>query len=118
MDIHITARKFKAHREVRDYAIDSLRRLDRYYDGIIRSDIILSFERKPASIKTAEINLRINGSTLTAKEKSDEFTISIDLAIEKLIRRLDKVKAKVRKTKKAIRKIKESQPAAESDSEE
>lgn len=118
MDIHVTARRFKAHREVRDYALDSLRRLDKFYDGILRSDIILSFERKPASIKTAEINVHINGMTLTAKEKSDDFTISIDLALEKIIRQLDKVKSKSRKGNRTIRKMKESVVAGESEMEE
>lgn len=118
MDVHVTARRFKAHKEVRDYALDSLRRLDKYYDGILRSEIILSFERKPASIKKAEVNLHINGATLTAKEKSDDFTVSIDLAIEKVIRQLDKVKTKKRKGSRIIRKMKETAPSLESEDEE
>jgi len=107
MDIHVTARRFKAHRDVRDYALDSLRRLDKYYDGIIRADVILSFERKPASIKAAEINVHIQGKTITAKEKSDDFAISIEAALGKIIRQLSKVKTKAITGKRSIRKIKE-----------
>ncbi|MEW6061911.1 MAG: HPF/RaiA family ribosome-associated protein, partial [Bacteroidota bacterium] len=34
MDIHITARHFKAHESLRQYAFDSLKKLERYYNGI------------------------------------------------------------------------------------
>ena len=109
MDIHFTARRFKAHREVRDYALNALKKLDTYYDGIGRSDIILSYERKPRSLKTAEINLRLHGVTLSASEKSDEFTISIDRAIEKVGRQLGKMKSKlIKKDRGVVRKIKSS----------
>lgn len=119
MDIHFTARRFKAHKAVRNYALNSLKKLDKYYDGIKRSDIILSFERKTNSVKTAEINLHINGMDLNAKETSDDFTISIDRAIEKLVRQLDRVKNKVRqKDKRASRKLKEGAVGPESENEE
>ena len=107
MDIHFTARRFKAHREVRDYALDAIKKLDKYYDGIVRSDIILSFERRLNSIKTAEIIIRAGRTVLSATEKSEEFIKSIDLAIGKLERQLDKYKTKIRrKDKKAIRNVK------------
>jgi len=109
MDVHFTARRFKAHQEIRDHALASIRKLDKYYDGIVRSDIILSYEHKPNSTKIAEINLRVYGVVLTAKEKSDDFHKSVDLAIEKLGRQLDRYKTKLRtKDKRTLRKIKES----------
>lgn len=108
MDIHFTARRFKAHQEFRDHALSSLKRLDRYYDGIVRCDVILSFERKPNSIKAAEIILHVNKSVLSAKEKSEDFKKSIDLAVEKVERQLEKYKSKVRrKDKSTLRKLKE-----------
>jgi ribosomal subunit interface protein len=108
MDIHFTARRFKAHRELRNYALDTLRRLDKFYDGILRSDVILSYERKPNSLKRAEINLHIIGGTLSAKETTDDFAVSIDQAIEKLMRQLGRVKSRTKKDKRTIRKFKES----------
>lgn len=109
MDIHFTARRFKANKTIKDYAINAIRNLDRYYDGIIRCDIILSFERKPNSIKTAEINLHVHRHILTTKEKSDDFMKSIDLAIDKITRRLDKFKSKLySKDKKLLNRIKKN----------
>src|SRR5579862_4036522 len=110
MDIHFTARRFKAHKKLRDYALDTLKRLDRYYDGILRSDVILSFERKVNSLKRAEINVHLVKGTLSAKETSAEFAISIDRATDKLIRQLAKVKSKSKNDKRTIRRTKETQP--------
>jgi putative sigma-54 modulation protein len=114
MDIHFTARRFKAHDAVKEHAINAVQRLDKYYDGIVRGDIILSYERSTNSLKMAEINLRVHGTVLTAKERSEEFLKSIDLAIEKLERQLAKYKTKVRtKNKVTLRRVKEQLPDKE-----
>ncbi len=108
MDIHFTARKFRAHKDVRDHAIEEVRKLDKFYDGIVRGDVILSYERSMASVKTAEINLHVYGTVLSAREHSDDFHKSIGLAVEKLERQLSKYKSKIRmKNKKALRSAKE-----------
>jgi len=107
MDIHFTARHFKANKELRDYAISSIQKLDRFYDGILRSDIILSYERQRNSVKIVEINLRVHRQVLNVKEKSDDYYKSIDLAIDKLIRQLDKFKSKLHmKDKKLLNRVK------------
>jgi len=108
MNVHFTARKFKAHQATKDRAIESVKRLDRYYDGILRTDIILSFERSINSLKMAEINLHVHGAILTAKEKTEDFHKSIDLAVDKLERQLSKYKSKQRaKNKITMRRVKE-----------
>ena len=107
MDIHFTARRFKAHRDVRDYAMEAIKKLDKYYDGIVRSDIILSFERRTNSVKSAEVILRVDKATLSARERSEDFVKSLDLALGKLERQLEKHKTKTRKKdKKALRNVK------------
>ncbi|HUN66215.1 MAG TPA: ribosome-associated translation inhibitor RaiA [Bacteroidota bacterium] len=108
MEIHFTARKFRAHADVRAHALDEVKKLDKYYDGIVRSDIILSYERSVASVKTAEINLHVYGTVLSAREQSDDFHKSIGLAVGKLERQLSKYKTKQRmKNKKTLRSVKE-----------
>jgi putative sigma-54 modulation protein len=108
MEVHFTARKFKAHSTVREHAVEAVKKLDRFYDGIVRCDIILSYERPTQSVKTAEINLHVFGTQLTAKVKSEDFHKSVDLAIQKLEHQLDKYKTKIRsKDKKVLRSAKE-----------
>ena len=113
MQIHFTARKFKARKNVKDHAAALVRKLDKYYDGIVRGDIILSYEGAPQSEKTAEVNLHVHGSMLSAKETSEDFVKSLDLAIDKLERQLAKYKTKLRsKNKKELRKVKEDKIAS------
>ena len=108
MDIHFTARKFRARTSTREHATAAVRKLDKFYDGIVRGDIILSYERTTASVKVAEINLHVHGTMLSAKEKSEDFLKSVDLAVEKLERQLDKYKTKVtERDKRALRRVKE-----------
>ncbi|HTK81795.1 MAG TPA: ribosome-associated translation inhibitor RaiA [Bacteroidota bacterium] len=108
MEIHVTARKFRARKEVRDDAIASVKKLGKYYDGILRTDVILSYERSSQSVKVVEINLHVHGAVLAAKERSEEFAKSIDLALGKIERQLEKYKTKIHlKNRKTLRKVKE-----------
>lgn len=108
MATHFTARRFKARKGLKSYALEEVKKLDRFYDGIVRADVILSFERTTQSVKTAEINLHVHGSMLSARESTDEFHKSIDLAIAKLERQLSKYKTRLRmKHKRTLRKVKE-----------
>jgi putative sigma-54 modulation protein len=108
MDIHFTARKFRARNELKRHTHDAIKKLDRFYDGIVRADVILSFERSVQSVKVAEINLYVHGTILSARESSEEFAKSVDFAIGKLERRLSKYKTKLRmKDKKTLRRVKQ-----------
>jgi putative sigma-54 modulation protein len=108
MHIKFTARHFRAHTEIKEHAMEMVKKLDRFYDGIVTADIILSYERATKSVKTAEINLHVYGGVLTAKEKSEDYVKSIDAAVEKLTLQLSKYKSKLRgKDKGKVREIQE-----------
>ena len=108
MQFHFTARKFKAHATLRSHATDAVSRLPRYYDGIVRGDVVLGFERPSNSVKWAEVTIHVHGNVLSAREHSEDFVKSIDLAIQKVERQLSKYKSRVRvKDKKTLRKVKE-----------
>jgi len=108
MDIKITARHFKPHDNLRDYAHDAVTKLERLYDGIVKSEIILSFEGTRNSLKVAEIHLMVYGTLLKAVQKSDDYQKSVDAAVAKLERQLVKYKGKLHeKAKSEVRKIAE-----------
>lgn len=108
MEIQFTARRFRAREDLREHAVEAVRRLDRFFDGIVSADIILSYERKTNSVKTAEINLSVHGGILTAREKSEDYHKSIDAAVEKLGGQLAKYKTKLRaKDKTRVRRLKD-----------
>jgi len=61
-------------------------------------------------VKTAEINVHVHGTVLTAKEKSEDFIKSIDATGEKLAMQLAKYKTRLRaKDKMKVRAIKEKE---------
>jgi putative sigma-54 modulation protein len=73
--------------------------LERFNDRILNADVILSYQNSRDSIKIAEIILQVPGQTLKAAEQSDDYKKSINAAVEKLSRQLNKLK-----TKKTARK--------------
>jgi putative sigma-54 modulation protein len=106
MDVNFTARRFKAHSDMKDYAFEEVRKLQKFYDGITKADVILSYERGVNSIKTAEVNLHVHAHMLSAKETSDDFVKSLDAAVQKVTTQLRKYKSKLReKDKTKVRKL-------------
>jgi len=94
MNIKITARKFKARETLKDFVKDEVKSLLKINDDIISADVILSYQNSHESIKKSEITIHIPGQTFVATEESDEFTKSVTLAVEKLLRQLKTLKSK------------------------
>ena len=94
MNIIITARKFKARETLKDFVKDEVKSLLKINDDIISADVILSYQNSHESIKKSEITIHIPGQTFVATEESDEFTKSVTVAVEKLLRQLKTLKSK------------------------
>jgi ribosomal subunit interface protein len=110
MNIKITSRHFKSHESLSEYAKTAIEELTRFYDGIIKAEVIFSYEKPHESVKIAEISLTVYGKVLTGVGKSEAFEKSIDLAIAKIKTRLKKYKEKLHaKDRKGVRKIREKE---------
>jgi len=108
MQTLFTARRFRARPEIKEHALGAVQKLERFYDGIVKASIILSFEGAEKNIKVAEINLHVHGGLLSAKERSEDYRKSVDVVVEKLSKQLAKYKTKVRmKDKLRVRSIQE-----------
>jgi putative sigma-54 modulation protein len=108
MNIKFTARHFRPHAELKEHALETVKKLDKFYDGILSATVVLSFERVTNSVKRAEITLQVYGGIITATDESEDFIKSIDAASEKVILRLQKYKTKLRaKDKGKVRTIRE-----------
>jgi ribosomal subunit interface protein len=108
MQTTFTARRFRARSEIKVHALEAVQKLDRFYDGIVKAAIILSFEGATKNIKVAEVNLHVHGMILSAKEKSEDYRKSMDLVVEKLSQQLVKYKSKARlKDKSRVRALRE-----------
>lgn len=101
MNITITARHFKAHDTLKEYIVESLSKITKYYDGIISVEVVLSYEKATQSVKMAELIVNVHGAVLKAAEKSGDFVKSFDAAVAKIERQVMKYKSKQREKKKS-----------------
>ena len=107
MNFTLTARHFKAHDTLKDFAEGEIAKITKFYDGIIKSEVILSFDKPANSVKYAEVIVKINNhQTFTAKEESEDFKISIERAV-------DKVAVQVRKYKDKLKPVHSEKPTPE-----
>ena len=96
MSFILTARHFKAHDTLKEYAEAEAEKLSKFYDGIIKTEIILSYDKPTNSIKNAEVIVHAkNHQTFKATESSDDFQKSIESAIEKVVTQIKKFKDKL-----------------------
>ncbi|MDP3024805.1 MAG: ribosome-associated translation inhibitor RaiA [candidate division Zixibacteria bacterium] len=101
MEIRTTARHFELTQELKDFVDKEINRLERYYDHIINSHLILEEE---GYRKNAELNLKVYGTILTSQHSSNDFRTSIEGALEKMESQLKKYKSKLKERKFRERK--------------
>jgi ribosome hibernation promoting factor len=97
MKFLFTSRHFKAHDSLKEFAEQEVEKIGRFYDGVIKAEVILSFEKVTNSIKIAEFILNTNNHhTFTAKAQSEDFKISIEGAADRIVSQLKKYKEKIK----------------------
>ncbi|MDT3740936.1 MAG: HPF/RaiA family ribosome-associated protein [Candidatus Kapabacteria bacterium] len=79
-----------SHPKLHEDALNAAMGFEKYYDGIISTNVEFINEVS----KTVEITVFIQGNTLVAKEDSDDFNKSLHDASEKIIRQIRKHKTK------------------------
>lgn len=108
MTVTVTSRHFKAHESLVEYAEDAAQGLSRFYDGIVKCEIILSFEKKRKSTKIAEIVLSVYRHRITAEGRTEDFEKSIDVAADRALVQLKKFKARLHeRDRKTVRRVRE-----------
>jgi putative sigma-54 modulation protein len=101
MDIRITARHFQLTDNLRKFAEDEIKRLEKYYDHIIDAGLTLSVEK--SSRQTAELTVKVYGTVLASKAKAFDMYVAVEQVISKMESQIKKYKAKLR-DKKAAKK--------------
>ncbi len=100
MEIRTTARHFQLTDNLRKYAQDEIKRLEKYYDHIIDTHLTMSVEK---SRQIAELTVKVYGTVLTAKAKGFDMYVAVEQVISKMEVQIKKYKAKLR-DKKGVRK--------------
>jgi putative sigma-54 modulation protein len=97
MTINIQSVHFDADKKLLDFVNDKVGKLNKYYDGIINSEITLRLDKNSNSEnKIAEIKMLGKGHEFFAKKQSASFEESTDLTCEALRNQIMKHKEKVK----------------------
>ncbi len=91
MIIEFTSRHFTAPDNLKNYAISEVQKIKKVFERVTQCQILLIHENNQY---TTELNLSIPSHKLNVKESTDNITKSIDIAVEKMITRVKKIKSK------------------------
>lgn len=117
MQIRTTARHFDLTDDLKDFAEKHIQKLDRYFNNIIDTHLILEMEKSRMS---AELKLKVYGTVLTSKHKSFDMYDSVEKVISKMEGQLKRYKGKLKdkKVKKAQKASRIEREAGEREAEE
>lgn len=94
MKTTFTARHFQASKDLHEYSEQSLQKLEHFFDRITSVDIILERVADNEAPFQAEVNCKIPGKLLNAKEKGSSYEHAVNMVIENITRQLKKYKNK------------------------
>ncbi len=97
MDINIKTTHFDADQKLIDFVNNKVNKLDKYFDGIIRSEVLLNFDKskkKFTNNKEAKIKIEIPGNDLFAEKGATTFEEAVDLTLDALEKQVKKYKSK------------------------
>ena len=95
MKVYTEAVQFKADQKLVSLIQKKLNKLDRFYDRIIEARVTLKLENSgKVKDKVAEVQVKVPGETLFAKETAKKFEIAVDEVSEALRRQLIKHKSR------------------------
>ena len=107
MEIRITARHFELTDNLKKFAEDEIKRLEKYYDHIIDCHVTMSVEK---SRQIAELTVKVYGTVLTSKAKAFDMYVAVEQVIAKMETQIKKYKSKLREKKTAKRASLKTQP--------
>lgn len=96
MHVIVTGRNIDLTPSLKEYLMEKLRRAQKHFDHPIDVTALLSVAKNPsiANSQTAEVTLRVNGTTIRGEESTENMYASIDLVADKVERQLRKYKTR------------------------
>ena len=93
MQVNITGHHIEVTDALRNYVNEKFLRLERHFENVIDSHVILSVEKL---VQKAEATVHVNGAKLFAHEEHSDLYAAIDGLIDKLDRQTIKHKEKLK----------------------
>jgi putative sigma-54 modulation protein len=94
MNTSFTARHFNASERLQAHALDNVKKLEKFYDGIIDCDIVMSPHESHDEPQQVELTVKVTGITLNASENAATYEQALGKAVDNMTRQLVKYKEK------------------------
>lgn len=94
MNTSFTARHFNASERLQQHSLNAVKKLERFYDGILDCDIVLSPNESHDSPQGCELSVKVTGSVLVASETAATYEQAMGMAVDNMSRQLLKYKEK------------------------
>jgi putative sigma-54 modulation protein len=97
MHIIVKGKNLEITGPLREYATEKVRRVEKYFDRILKTEIEMSVERNPKipENQVVEVTIFSSGPIIRAKESATDMYQAIDLVSNKLERQARRVKSKL-----------------------
>ena len=98
MQVIVQGRNFQVSDRLHEYVEDKVNRLDRYLSTITEARVELATEntRSAEDRQVAQLTIRSKGILLRSEERSGDMFTSVDMAMDKIKRQIDRYKSKRR----------------------
>jgi len=96
MAVRITGHHVDMTEQLKNYIEKEITRLDKFFDGIIDTEVILRQDTKHNHLKEAEIIVKVYEHKLTAKATDSDVLKAFDKSLTKVERQLIKFKDKLK----------------------
>jgi putative sigma-54 modulation protein len=94
MQLSITFRHVEPNDALKNYAMEKVDRLKKYFEGLVEGHVVFGLEKIR---HTAEVTLQANGTRVNGKEENADFYSAIDNVVDKLERQLVRYKEKIKR---------------------
>jgi putative sigma-54 modulation protein len=97
LDVAIFPKNMELTERINEYVNKKISKLDRYLSDIEETRVDLDFQksaRNPSDRQVAQITIRGRGYILRTEERSDDIFSAVDMALEKMQRKIERFKGK------------------------
>lgn len=94
MKTTFTARHFDCSPELKEFALDSVEKLEQFFDKILVCDIVLSPGQGDENTAAAELNVKVPKTLINVSEAAPTYEQAISEAVDNAVRQLRKYKTK------------------------
>lgn len=97
MRVQINAHQFELTDQMQDYVTKKINKLERFLDILEEATADLTYARSARSAadrQVAQLTIRGKGVLLRAEERSDDMQASVDAALDKIVRQIDRFKGR------------------------